>query len=65
MRAQLTAEMAVWVPEDAAIGAVPPQAPVHPDEATSLRSLQLCGTVLAISLLSALSAGVMSMFGTI
>lgn len=65
MNALLTAEMAVWAPDDAVNGVAPHQATVHSEEAPRLRGLRLSGTVLAISLLSALSAGVMSMFGTI
>lgn len=66
MNALLTAEMAVWVPEDAVDPASSSPAPaLAAVDAAALRSLRLSGTVLAISLLSALSAGVMSMFGTI
>jgi hypothetical protein len=66
MNALLTAEMAVWVPEDAPGLAMPsPQQPERALAALDRQGLRLSGTVLAIALLSALAAGVVSLFGTI
>ena len=65
MDALLPAEMAVWVPEDAAGPA--PAAPQHERALAALdrQGLRLSGIVLAVAVLSALAAGVMSAFATL
>ena len=64
MNALLTAEMAVWVPDDApSLAATAPQ-PEPALAALDRQGLRLSGTVLAMAVLSALAAGVISLFGT-
>lgn len=57
MNALLTAEMAVWVPEDALMAAQPEQALAAADR----QAARLGGVVLAVALLSALAATVISL----
>jgi hypothetical protein len=64
MNALLTAEMAVWAPEETPGWMAPAPEPDHALAALDREGLRLSGTVLAMALLSALAAGVISLFGT-
>lgn len=64
MNVLLTAEMAVWAPEDTLERAAPAPQPDNALAALDRQGLRLSGTVLAMAVLSALAAGVISLFGT-
>jgi hypothetical protein len=63
MNALLTAEMAVWVPEDTPVLAASAPQPERALATLDRQGLQLSGTVLAIALLSTIAAAVMSLYG--
>ncbi|MEK8030150.1 hypothetical protein AACH06_04885 [Ideonella sp. DXS29W] len=65
MNAFVTAEMAVWVPEDLPARAAPVPSPETALAALDLQGLRLSAMVVAVAMLSAVAAGVMSAFGTI
>lgn len=61
MSPSLAAEMAVWVPDDAPVAVAPEQALAMLDR----QGVRMCGTVLAVALLSTAAAVVLSLFGTV